>query len=55
MRDKATAAAGDLYEQGKDKAAELYNDVTAKAADVYAGAKDKVAELGQANGPTAEH
>jgi hypothetical protein len=49
VRDKATAAAGDLYEQGKDKAADLYHDVTAKAADVYGNAKDSVAALGQGN------
>jgi hypothetical protein len=41
--NKASAAAGDLYEQGKDKAADLYRDVSAKAGEVYDEAKDKVA------------
>jgi hypothetical protein len=47
VRDKATAAAGDLYDQGKDKAADIYHDVAAKAADVYGNAKDSVAALSQ--------
>jgi hypothetical protein len=55
-RDKAAAAAGDLYAQGKDKAAELYQDVTSKVGDVYSDTKDKVAAVAQgANGPGATH
>jgi hypothetical protein len=53
VRGKATAAASDLYEQGKDKAAELYDEVTAKAEEVYVDTKDKVAALGQSAGVNA--
>lgn len=43
IRAKATAAAGDLYQQGKAEAAKVYGEATDKAADLYAETKSKVA------------
>ena len=48
VRGTATAAAGDLYEQGKDQVAEIYGGVTTKAQEVYKDAKDNFATVGQA-------
>jgi len=42
VRSKATATAGELYQQGKEQATKVYEDVSDKAEDLYAGAKDKV-------------
>lgn len=46
LRGKAATAAGELYDQGKHKVTDLYEDVTAKASDVYAGAKDQITAPG---------
>lgn len=44
VRGQATAAAGDLYAQGKDKAADLYKDASAKVSEVYSDAKASVSD-----------
>lgn len=40
----AASKAGELYEEGKEKASEVYDEVSARAGDVYETAKDKIAE-----------
>ena len=44
VRRKAMRTAGDLYEQGKEQAAQVYSDVTDKAGQLYSETKDKVTE-----------
>lgn len=54
VRDKATAATGDIYEQGKEKVAELYRDATAKTQDAYGAVKDQIATVKDASaGPSS--
>jgi hypothetical protein len=53
VRGKATAAAGDIYQRGKDKASEVYSELTDKAGQAYSETKEKVAELGSRENGTA--
>lgn len=44
LRGKAMKQAGKLYEQGKEKVAELYEDASEQAGKIYGDVKDKVAD-----------
>jgi hypothetical protein len=52
LRGKAVKTAGKLYEDGKEKAAELYDDASAEAGKIYADVKDKVADMANGQGTT---
>ena len=52
LRGKAMKEAGKLYEQGKEKASERYDDASARAGRLYGDVKEKVADITDGQGGT---